>query len=78
MTGDESTPLSKLLLLVLLAIIGGFFLIRPTAITMGVFVDWLSAFPDPSTIGPYGNIIALVALLLGGGGLSRKFYRNYR
>lgn len=69
---DGETSAIEWVLLGMLFFVGAAFLVKPASVTIGVFVDFVETFPDPTTLGPYGNLLALVSMLLGGGGLVRK------
>lgn len=71
-TNDGETSTIEWVLLVILLLVGVSFFIKPALVSTGALVDFVDAFPDPAQLGPYGSLLALVSMLLGGGGLIRK------
>lgn len=74
MSSDEKTSKGEWMLLLALLAVGATMILQPGIATTGAFIDFVGEFPDPSALGPYGSLIALLSLLLGGGGVLRWKY----
>jgi hypothetical protein len=72
MSDEEQTSSLEWALLTILLVAGFVFFTEPGVPTTGAFVDFVDSFPEAGSLGPNGSLVAMVALLLGGGGLVRK------
>lgn len=78
-TGDskKTSPQEAALILILL-VIGITFMVKPAAVSLDLFVEWVQAFPDPATLGDGGVVGSGLALGAGIVGALRALFRRFR